>query len=190
MPSSTNGYLPVSGDGHRVYWEVEGDEGQEKIPVLVLHGGWGPLQHDGGFLDRSRFYRVYIHQRGWGNSTPKGMQVSQIQDPNFLQAASLATVLPLSWQTLRPFACSWESSVGWWLEAALELCLLLPMLPTILHAVEAFSSGDSGALENRSYCMTMRIQEGRQSSSQKNGKLFCNINLIPNALLFAHTTAW
>ena len=79
MPSSTNGYLPVSGDGHRVYWEVEDEEGQEKIPVLVLHGGWGPLQHDGGFLDRSRFYRVYIHQRGWGNSTPKGIQLSKFR---------------------------------------------------------------------------------------------------------------
>ena len=74
MPASTNGYLPVDGDEHRVYWEVDNEEGEGKIPVLVLHGGWGPLGHDGRFLDRSRFRRVYMHQRGWGNSTPIGMK--------------------------------------------------------------------------------------------------------------------
>ena len=74
MPASTNGYLPVDGDEHRVYWEVDNEEGEGKIPVLVLHGGWGPLGHDGRVLDRSRFCRVYMHQRGWGNSTPIGMK--------------------------------------------------------------------------------------------------------------------
>ena len=66
MSSFKNGYLPLRGDEHKVYWEAEDGEG--KIPVLVLHGGWGPLGHDGRFLDRARFYRVYMHQRGWGRS--------------------------------------------------------------------------------------------------------------------------
>ena len=74
MLTSTDGYLPVDDHGHRVYWEVEDDNGEGKIPVLVLHGGWGPLGHDGRFLDRSRFRRVYMHQRGWGNSTPTGIK--------------------------------------------------------------------------------------------------------------------
>ena len=77
MPASTNGYLPVNRDEHQVYWEADKEEGEGKIPVLVLHGGWGPLGHDGRFLDRSRFRRVYMHQRGWGKSTPIGMKQSQ-----------------------------------------------------------------------------------------------------------------
>jgi len=67
--------LPVNRDGHQVYWEADKEEGEGKIPVLVLHGGWGPLGHDGRFLDRSRFRRVYMHQMGWGKSTPQGSLV-------------------------------------------------------------------------------------------------------------------
>ena len=101
MLTSTEGYLPVDENGHRVYWEVEDDNGEGKIPVLVLHGGWGPLGHDGRFLDRSRFRRVYMHQRGWGNSTPTGIKKSKSKI-FFCQAALSATMLPLSSGTLRP----------------------------------------------------------------------------------------
>ena len=40
--------------------------------MLLFHGGWGPLDHDGAFLDRDRYRRVYVHQRGWGKSCPPG----------------------------------------------------------------------------------------------------------------------
>ena len=46
----SSGYLD-RGD-HTVYWEAEGAEGG--VPVLVLHGGWGPLDHDGQYLDLTR----------------------------------------------------------------------------------------------------------------------------------------
>ena len=98
MSSFKNGYLPLRGDEHKVYWEAEDGEG--KIPVLVLHGGWGPLGHDGRFLDRARFYRVYLHQRGWGSSTPRGER-HQDSYSNLLQAALSATMYPQSWKTLR-----------------------------------------------------------------------------------------
>merc|ERR1711892_204129 len=59
----------TSEDGHTVYYqaEVAGD-----TPVLLFHGGWGPLEHDGAFLDQQRYRKVYIHQRGWGESSPAG----------------------------------------------------------------------------------------------------------------------
>eukprot|EP00092_Neocalanus_flemingeri_P006668 GFUD01007199.1.p1 GENE.GFUD01007199.1~~GFUD01007199.1.p1 ORF type:complete len:335 (-),score=86.66 GFUD01007199.1:250-1203(-) len=59
----------TSAGGHSVYFEAE-HEGE--IPVLVFHGGWGPLEHDGAFLDPQRYRKVYIHQRGWGKSIPAG----------------------------------------------------------------------------------------------------------------------
>ena len=40
--------------------------------MLLFHGGWGPLEHDGAFLDKQRYRKVYIHQRGWGKSQPAG----------------------------------------------------------------------------------------------------------------------
>ena len=85
MLTSTDGYLPVDDHGHQVYWEVEDDNGEGKIPVLVLHGGWGPLGHDGRFLDRSRFRRVYMHQRGWGNSTPTGIKSLKAKSEFFVR---------------------------------------------------------------------------------------------------------
>jgi len=56
-------------DGHFVYYQAQHTGG---IPVLIFHGGWGPLQHDGAFLDKLRYQHIYIHQRGWGQSRPRG----------------------------------------------------------------------------------------------------------------------
>ena len=49
--------------------------------MLLFHGGWGPLDHDGAFLDNDQYRKVYIHQRGWGKSYPAGcLDNNTVQD--------------------------------------------------------------------------------------------------------------
>ena len=48
----SSGYLDRR-DEHTIYWEAHGAEAG--VPVLVLHGGWGPLAHDGQYLDLARY---------------------------------------------------------------------------------------------------------------------------------------
>ncbi len=66
-----SGWLEV-GDGHRLYFEVCGN--QQGAPVLFLHGGPGSSTNPGHrrFFDPS-FYRIVLFdQRGCGRSTPSG----------------------------------------------------------------------------------------------------------------------
>jgi len=73
---SISEYLTVS-DGQNIYFEAE-VEGE--IPVLLFHGGWGPLNHDGAFLDKKTFRKIYLHQRGWDKSGPASSMKSNSRE--------------------------------------------------------------------------------------------------------------
>ena len=66
-----SGFLPPR-DGHKVYWESHGNPAGE--PLLLVHGGFGftldPARLSG--LDFQRHHIIVLHQRGVGQSTPRG----------------------------------------------------------------------------------------------------------------------
>lgn len=66
-----SGLLPVSG-GHNIYWATHGNPAG--APLLLVHGGAGhvfDLDRLTGF-DFDRHHIITMHQRGVGQSTPRG----------------------------------------------------------------------------------------------------------------------
>jgi proline iminopeptidase len=71
LAARQQGMLAVD-DTHTLYWEESG--APNGIPLLFLHGGpggaLGPIARQ--FFDPGLYRIIYLHQRGAGNSTPRG----------------------------------------------------------------------------------------------------------------------